>query len=207
MTLTPPTLESLLMHHLPSDLGRTQAALVNSGISDGEIRRTANAIAAIGLAAAPESPPSSVRDRLMATERRGGKYGRFSDRVARLFDIDAAAAEALLKRIESPDAWTDALLDGVHVIAVDAGPSRRQCTATLVKIEPGASFPFHRHHGEETMVMLDGGFHDPNAEGHEAWHADELIQSDGSGHELHAIGSSPCIAAVLIEGNPEFGVR
>jgi quercetin dioxygenase-like cupin family protein len=210
MTLPTPPLESLLVQYLPSELGRAEAALVDSGVAEEEIRATLDAVAAIGLAAAPEAPPSpsrSIRERLVATERRVGKYGRFTDRVARLFDIDASAAEALLQRIESPDAWSDALLEGVYVLAVNAGPSRRQCTATLVKIESGASFPFHRHHGEETMLMLEGGFRDPNAEGHEAWHADELIQSDGSGHALQAIGNTPCVAAILIEGTPEFGVR
>ena len=209
MNPIPPPLDRLLVPHLPSELRRVDEALEAEGVSGEELRGTRDAMAAIGLLSSPLEPSSSLRERIVASASRDGKYGQFTDRIARLFDIDTAAAERLLQRIEAPEAWSEQLLDGVHVLSVDTGPNRRACTATIVKIAPGASFPFHRHLGEETMVMLDGGFRDPTSptgQPHEGWYGDELLQADGTGHALMAIGSAPCIAAVLIEGHSEYGM-
>lgn len=164
-------------------------------------------MAAVALATtAPAAPPSSLRDRLLASQRRShaGKFGVFADRIARLFDLSLADAEALLARIEKPEAWAPFLVEGLEMIPVAAGPKCTGAIATLVRIQPGASFPEHAHHGDETMFVIDGGFREPSPDGEEVWRGDEVFRADGTEHALVALPGVPCIAAVLIIGHADF---
>lgn len=196
-------LEDLLERRLPSALARKDAALAAAGIPTTDVAGTKNAVAAIGLAgSSPATPPSGVRERLLASRQRQGKYGIFADRIARLFDMPLADAEALMTKIEKPEAWTPFLVEGLELIPVEAGPKCTGAIATLVRIQPGATFPEHAHVGDETMLVLDGGFNEPGGE--EVWRGDEIARPNGSEHKLVGLPGVPCIAAVLIFGHGDF---
>jgi putative transcriptional regulator len=200
-----PSLEDLLERRLPSALSRHDDALASAGIGDSDVAATKNALAAVALATtSPAAPPPSLRDRLLASRNRTGSFGVFADRIARLFDIPVADAEALMARIEKPDAWTPFLVEGLEMIPVAAGPKCAGAIATLVRIQPGATFPEHAHRGDETMFVLDGGFREPSDDGEEAWRGDEVFRADGTEHALVAFPGVPCIAAVVIVGHADF---
>jgi quercetin dioxygenase-like cupin family protein len=201
----PTGLEDLLERRLPSAIPRTDDALAASGSADAEIGRSKDAIAAVGIAAAsPAAPPGTLRERLLASRGRPGRYGIFADRLARLFDLPLADAEALTKRLEQPDAWAPFLIEGIEMIPVTAGPKLSGAIATLVRLQPGTKFPEHAHHGDETMLVLDGGFKESTDDGEEVWRADELVRHDGSSHAFVALPGVPCIAAALITGHADF---
>lgn len=165
-----------------------------------------NAVAALGLDEAPAAPASTLRARLLASVGRGGRYGKFCDRVARLFDLSVADAEALLARLEAGDAWSPFLVPGIDVIPVAAGPKFAGGIALIARIPPGVRFPDHVHKGEERMFILDGGLREDG--GAEVWRGDELVSADGSAHTFVAVerddARGPCIAATLVEGVVDF---
>jgi quercetin dioxygenase-like cupin family protein len=197
-------LEDLLQRRLPSASLRDDAAFMTAGASAADLAATKDAVAAIGLTAPSAAPPPSVRDRLLASQQRGGRYGIFADRVARLFDLPIAEGEALMKRIEDPSAWNAFLVEGVEMIPVVGGPKCAGAVATLVRIQPGVTFPEHAHRGDETMLVLDGGFVEPGEGGDEVWRGDEVFRPDGSEHALRGLPGIPCVAAVLIYGYGDF---
>jgi len=155
----------------------------------------------------PSPAPTTARDRLLASFERArlqGKYGIFADRVGRLFDLPLSDAEALMLKLEDPNAWMPFVVEGVEMIPVEAGAKCKGAIATLVRFKPGSSFPEHLHHGDETMLVLDGGFEEKGGAGDEVWRGDECWSADGSEHSLVALEGTPCIAAVLIHGHADF---
>ena len=197
-------LEDLLQRRLPSAVARDDASLAKAGVPDADVAVTKDAVAAIGLTTKAEAPPGGLRERVLASHQRQGRYGVFADRIARLFDLPLADAEALMKRIEQPSEWTAFLVEGLEMIPVTAGPKRAGAIATLVRIQPGAKFPEHAHRGDETMLVLDGGFREPADGGEEVWRGDEIFRDDGTEHALLALPGVPCVAAVLIFGHGDF---
>jgi len=173
---------------------------VNEMTKNGGIGLDALASAAASAAA---EPTGSLRDRLLASRKRAGKYGIFVDRIARLFAIAPNEAEKLLTKLESADEWKPFLVEGTEMIPVATGEGLRDAIATFVKVHPGARFPDHVHRGTETMVVLDGGFVEP-ASKVEAWRGEETTRDDGTEHALVGLPGVPCIAAVLIIGHADF---
>jgi anti-sigma factor ChrR (cupin superfamily) len=106
-------------------------------------------------------------------------------------------------RVEQPDAWAPFLIEGLEMIPVTAGPKCAGAIATLVRLQPGVRFPEHNHIGEETMLLLDGGFCETDG-GEEAWRGDEMFRGDGTGHAFVALPGVPCIAAAVIFGHADF---
>lgn len=182
--------------------------MIEAGIASDELAATKDALAAFAIASTTAEVPSpALRDRILASRRRPGKYGIFADRIARLFDLPIARAEELMQRIERADAWTPFFVDGVQMIPVVGGPKCEGAIATLVRIEPGARFPEHAHRGDETMLVLDGGFHETGegvAAPREAWRGDEIVRADGTEHALFGLPGVPCVAAVVIFGHADF---
>jgi putative transcriptional regulator len=202
-----PCLEDLLEPKTPSAAERLDASLAEDGASDREIAETKAAVAALGQAAlssSPEAPSASIRDRILASSARPGKYGIFVDRIARLFDLSLEAATELMASLERPGTFMPFLVEGLELVAVPAGPKCAGAIATIVRIEPGVVFPEHTHRGEEITLLLDGGFREPGEGGAEVWRGDELYRADGSGHALVALPGVPCIAAVVIYGHGDF---
>ncbi|MBX3226999.1 MAG: cupin domain-containing protein [Labilithrix sp.] len=154
-------------------------------------------------ASEPAEATVSLRDRLLASRTRKGRYGLFVDRVARLFDLPVPETEALLARIESDEAWGPFLVPGTAIIPVVAGPRRAGAIATMVRVAPGVTFPEHTHRGVETMVVVDGGFVEAGSPV-ETWRGEEITRDDGTSHALVGLPGVPCVAAVLITGHADF---
>jgi hypothetical protein len=201
------SVEDLLEARAPSAMARADAALIAEGLPPSEILLAKEAMAALGALAYPTAstaPPLRVRDRILASARRGGAYGIFADRIARLFALSTEEASALMAKIEAPDAWLPFLVPGVEMIPVTTGPALSGAIATLVRFQPGVTFPAHVHRGVETMVVLDGGFQETGPLHDEVWRGDELYRADGSEHAFVALEGVPCIAAALVIGYADF---
>jgi anti-sigma factor ChrR (cupin superfamily) len=60
--------------------------------------------------------------------------------------------------------------------------------AVMVRMEPGASYPRHRHNGPEELLILQGGFRDEHGE----YYAGEFCRfEDGSTHHPIALEEEP----------------
>jgi len=183
----------------PSELGRREDALAKDGHAS-DISGIRTAFAAVGLSGSSEAAGTSARDRLLSSFKRGGRYGKFADRIARIFDLEVAEAEKVLAKIEDPNAWQPFFVPGVDVLQVRTGPKYPNAIAIIARIQPGNRFPEHVHRGEEVMFLLDGGLKVEGEEGAEVWRGDELVSVDGSEHAFVALPDQPCIAASLVDG-------
>lgn len=195
----------LLEVDAPSAIARRDAALTAKGLGAAELADAKTALVAVAVGT-PEAAkaPAALRDRVLASMKRTGRFGMFADRLARLFDVSVSDAEALCAKLETGAEWHPFLVPGVEMIPVAAGPKHAGTVATLVRIQPGASFPEHEHRGEETMFVLDGGFRETAEGGAEVWRGDELHREDGTGHAFVALPGTPCIAAAVVSGYADF---
>lgn len=175
-------------------------------------------LAALALAAplppgdplATQAESRALRSRLLSSLRRPGRYGVFTDRIARLFDISHDAAFSLLSQVENDRGergeagpWRPWLAEGVSAIPVEAGPKFPNALAAIGRLRPGGRFPHHEHVGDEVTVVLEGGFRD-EADGAEVWRGEELFKAAGTAHGFVVLEGVDCIAAVLAVGGVSF---
>jgi hypothetical protein len=153
-------------------------------------------------AAEPLAPGEAVHTRVMHSVRRGGRYGIYVDRVARLFGLPVERAQRLLGRIEDASVFAPFLVPGVAMLPVKPGPGLEGAVAAIGLLAPGTVFPRHDHVGDEVTLVLDGGFRDEG--GREIWRGDELFKPAGSEHDFVVIGDRACVAAVLALGGVAF---
>src|SRR5688500_10072655 len=116
----PDLTEVLLTPCQPSELPRRDAALEARGVRSVEIGELKAAVAAVGLSEA-RSPEPALKDRLLASITRPGRFGRYADRLARMFDLTIADAELLATRIADPTAYSPFLVDGIEMLEVTPG--------------------------------------------------------------------------------------
>lgn len=206
MPREPLTVDDVLFGSLsPSALARGEAEVGDDrAIAEGRV-----AIEALAKSVPPppledaDAPVSArLRERLQSTLSRGGKYGMFVDRVARLFDISIEAAEKLLARVDDPSQLKYGLGEGIGLISVRPGPKYPGAYGAIGRLKPGARFPHHEHAGIETTLVLDGGFLD--ASGEEVWRGDEMIKDAGSSHDFVVIEGGDCVACVIAHGGVRF---
>jgi anti-sigma factor ChrR (cupin superfamily) len=71
--------------------------------------------------------------------------------------------------------------------------------AVMIKMEPGCSYPQHRHRGTEELLILQGGYRDEHGEYREGQY---VRYEDGSDHHPVALENGPpCVFfAVSAEG-------
>lgn len=162
------------------------------------------AAAAVALAAAGDAgePSRALRDRVMGSLGRGGRFGIFADRLARLFDIPIENALRLLAKVEDPASWRPGPAPGIQMMPVRPGPKYDGAIAAIGRLAPGARFPRHGHIGAETTLVMAGGFRDSS--GVEIERGDELFEPPGTEHDFVVLDGEDCIAAVLALGGVDM---
>ena len=98
-----------------------------------EVSRLYDAATAVALRVPPSEPPAHARERLLAAVRKPSTY-----------TVWAAGAT-----------WTDTGLPGIRarVLSVDKA---RSLVTLLIRAEPGAVYPSHKHHGPEECFVIRG---------------------------------------------------
>jgi hypothetical protein len=135
------------------------------------------------LAIAPAvSPSPSVERRLMASIG-AGRFEKFANRMAKLFDVTVDRARELLGLLERPASW-ETPLPGIDLVHFDGGPACATADCGFVRLAPRCTFPWHTHRGEEVQIILSGELCDH--EGRVLRAGDELVQTEGSQHALTA---------------------
>ena len=127
-------------------------------VCDSDLRSFEEVAGQLGLAAAPVQPPPSLRERLL-------------DSIAG--DTETKSAEELGEGAQEPPegilfnqggvlisrsdemSWQAAPLPGVFSKVLFNDP-KRPYTTQLVRMEPGTTYPSHRHTEVEELYMLEG---------------------------------------------------
>jgi quercetin dioxygenase-like cupin family protein len=154
-------LRDLLPEYLLGALSPEDAQAVARQLADSpELRAEADqlglALAQVPSSLVPVMPSAASRARLMAAVDTSQRFSPFVDTLSRLLDMAADSIRQLLARVDDPASWEPGLpgmlyqhfTPGPRLVGVDAG---------LIRLEPGTSFPRHRHlAGNEITFVLEG---------------------------------------------------
>ena len=134
---------------------------------------------------APVAPPAELRARLLGGLGGTGRFRSVAEALRRFVDLGAAAVTELLRKIDDPAAWNVGLpgMTGIRYFHFSAGPAAAGAEAGFVRLEPGATFPDHRHLGPERTFVVDGVMHDRGR----VYGPGSVIESDtGTAHHYTA---------------------
>jgi anti-sigma factor ChrR (cupin superfamily) len=118
----------------PDELAELQARLAElSPAEQAEVARLYNAMTAVAESAPEFEPPAHLRERVLAAVRTPTRY-----------TVWGADGE-----------WSETGLPGIRakVLSVD---KPRSLATLLIRAEPGAVYPSHRHHGPEECYIVRG---------------------------------------------------
>jgi putative transcriptional regulator len=168
-------------------LDEHESKLVESAV-DGDAALAAELDTYIGLVP-PASPGADVKARLLASVG-GGRFERFTSRMANLFDVTVDRARELLGLAERAASW-EMPMPGIGLVHFDGGPACATADCGFIRIQPGCTFPWHTHRGEEVSVILTGTLRDHG--GRLLRPGDELVQASGSQHDIACHGDEEVI--------------
>lgn len=131
------------------------------------------------------------------------RYAPFTGRLARLFDLEEDAIDALLPRTSGSE-WEAFPIPGVELLHLEGGPATTGADVGLVRLAPGATFPLHRHLGHETALILEGGYRDSAGRD---FHAGDIAEMHADTEHDFTAGSQGCVFAVVVFGVEINGVR
>lgn len=150
----------------------------------------------------PVAPSPDVHARLLASIG-AGRFERFADRMATLFDVGVDKARELLALIERKASWEQPM-PGVHLVHFAGGPAYAEADCGFIRLDDAATFPWHKHRGEEVCLVLAGTLRERS--GRVLRPGDELVQSEGSEHDITAEGGEAIWAARAMNGIEVGGV-
>lgn len=134
----------------------------------GELADATAALSDMALPLAPVRPHPGVFTDLLASiaEREprperptaADRFAELIDRVAALFDLTRERVRTLLDLVDEPAAWRPGKVPGIRLLDLRGGAAIAGADAGLVRLEPGVTFPYHRHVGGEAVLVLEGSF-------------------------------------------------
>lgn len=170
-----------------------EALLANdAGLRD-ELADLETAVAAMG------EVPFRANDMLThLTQRLEGpeRFAHFTREVATVFDITPAQAQTLLAEVAADEGFEEGLSPGVQLKMVKAGPRCEGAMTAIVKVQPSATFPAHKHGDEETVLVLEGAYRDDGT-GAEVWRGEYDRRSKGTEHSFTALEGQVCLCAAV----------
>lgn len=112
--------------------------------------------------ATPVAPSAALRGRILGSLAGVGRFSAVAEALRRFVDLGAEPVAELLRKVDDPSAWLSGLpgMTGVRYFHFTPGRAAAGAEAGFVRLEPGATFPHHRHLGPERTFVLDGMMHD-----------------------------------------------
>lgn len=174
-----------------ADRARVDEALRQSPSLVESLRELEDAMRLVGVGLeAPKRPWAKVEQSLSG----GRRFEHLVPKLAELFDVDEAAANALVESIDGGDGWGEGPGPGITMLPVAAGPRCEGFITVLLRVEPGAQLGLHRHADRERVLVLEGGYRD-DPSGAEFWRGELDVREAGSSHSFTALEGVPCICA------------
>lgn len=188
----------------PAEVAQVEAALATDPALARELdvlRETVGRVAA-GVPSTPAPP--ALWQRIEADLGQARPFSAFVARIASALAISAEAARAMLDRIDLGSAWSVGPSESSRLYHIEPGPSMAGVVVGFVKVAPGTVFPRHTHHGEELVVVLQGGFRDEDGTIVRA--GQEARKAAGTNHEFTALPDKELLYLAVIWGTVEFAV-
>lgn len=154
------------------------------------------------LALEPVPPDPAVRARLLRSVAATPRFDTFVDRVAGLLDVVAAKARELLARVDDAASWVAGPGPDVSLYHLEGGANLAGAIAGFVRVVPGGEFPHHEHLGEETVLVIQGGFHDG---AREVRRGEVATMPADTAHGLRALPDVPLIYLAIVQRGVRIG--
>ena len=145
---------------------------------------------------APVAPPQSVRDRLLASIA-PGRFERFAARFAEMYDVTVARARELFGLIDDASTY-DRAIPGAVLIHFQGGAACAGADCGFIILPAGTKFPWHRHEGEEHVLIMQGRLRDCDGTVIEAGQEDH--KGAGTEHEFEAMSGDDLIFCARVWG-------
>lgn len=162
-------------------------------------------VAAVALSVPPVSPPSSLRERVVAATAQQHRFDDLEARIAQLMDVSVEVAAGFLRAIDGPaEAWGPGPAPAVSLLHLAGGPAVADAVTGFVRVEVGHEFPEHGHVGDEIVVVLQGSFQD-SADGTIYRAGDEATMPAGSSHHFRSLGPARLVGLAIVQGGVVVG--
>lgn len=117
--------------------------------------------------------------------------------LASFFKISPDEATGLIDRVRSGSDWEPGPAEGTALMRVRAGSELGALGAFLVRVQVGATYPFHQHEDhDERLFIFQGGLAEPD--GSELWPGQTVFNSRGTGHWSRGIREDCYLAALQL---------
>ena len=178
------------------DVHRFEVELAVSPALAREVDGALAAFTRVVEALPPVAPDPAVRARLLRSVGSVDRFAPFLARIAALVDMTVEAVRPILALVDDRSAW-EAALPGMEMIHFQAGPRFATADAGLVRLQPGTTFPRHRHLGPEVTLVLEGGM----SVGDRVYGPGEVLEmAEGSVHEYRATGERDLVILTVQTG-------
>jgi hypothetical protein len=183
----------------PGEVARVEKAVQGDPGLAAELRAFDDAAARLLDGVAPIAPPESVRERLIASigPVPVGRFERFAARFAEMYDVTVARARELFGLIDDPSTH-DRAIPGAVLIHFEGGAACAGADCGFIILPAGAKFPWHRHEGEEHVLVMQGNLRD--CDGTLIAAGQEDHKSAGSEHEFEALPGDDLIFCARVWG-------
>ncbi|TWT41726.1 ChrR Cupin-like domain protein [Phycisphaerae bacterium RAS1] len=143
---------------MPAEQAAAFEAHLATGCSacESELRSYDGVVEQLSLAVAPVPPDAEVRAAVLERiqgPRAAGHSAHADAQVWKQWSADPT--EGMFIRRANEGEWTETGVAGVRVRRLFADPAKDQITM-LVRMDPGAAYPAHRHAGPEECLVLEG---------------------------------------------------
>jgi anti-sigma factor ChrR (cupin superfamily) len=159
-SITEELLETLAMHVL-GVLDAEAAADLEEHLAEGcgaceqQLAVLRDTFAVVGATAPLFTPPSHVRDRILAAIEVAGPAEPVTQATVQTWQAWPAADNSDLHVVRSSEDLWEQVIPGVRAKRLYVDPHRDTVTM-LIRMDPGASYLPHRHAGPEQCFVLEG---------------------------------------------------
>ncbi len=127
-----------------------------------------------------------------------GSFARVAGHVAKHLSIPEDDARKILRSLASGRAkWGQGPRAGISILPLACG--ERGVKGFAIRIEPGVTYPMHRHDGEERLFILQGGLVDHD--GAQVWRGDKAVFASETCHASTALPVGDCILIAASRGS------
>lgn len=153
---------------------------------------------------APEQEPSDrCKEQLFAHFANGGRFATFLDRVSSMFAFSVDEIRNFFAGLDDESSWDPGPTEGLALWLHHGEPVMEGGLMGFVRMQPGVTFPYHRHLGQEHLLVLSGGYRN-DMNGNIYWPGDDDFCDPETEHTITCVSQIPCIAAFVIREGMEF---
>ncbi len=149
-----------------------------------------------------ETPPSALRDRLLASCQTGDLTA-YTSRAAHFLDVtEDHAREILVRCRQDPADWPQHPFDGLALMPLALGPRHGSARGMVLHLAPGARIPEHAHRGDEWGLILSGALSDDLED--DKGPGDLVVRTPEMVHRVWNPGSVPALVLNVIHGGYDW---